>query len=589
MMMKKTKSIALSTANPFTDSQARSYSDKRVLTEFYPISKFWTLFNSQHEILIGTRGCGKTVLLKMMRYSMLNKLPNSEAKDLISRKEYVAFYVPLHLEYIKKLSNSNLSIELKINWFRFAFNCALALSIIIEITALLKDLLPNELDRSKTEYSLTKAIHQHWMLENNSPVFQLSKLRETVIALFYRTDPLKADLSAVPHTFTHSLGSPLSSISSIIGEKLCISPTWIVCVDEAEFLDECYQKCINTVFRSDTDRIVFKIATLPFYHTTKHTLNECIDVMNGQDFKYTIVDMDCESPDFINVTNSLIQSRFRSENINNIEQLEDFIETVGDDHYIDYYYKEFNRQRLPRKCLEENILSQLSASSRAHNQKKTASEIRKTVFDKLAPIFYVREMFKITSGRTIAGWYAGASMIRRVSQGNPRIFIRIMDKLYNEAKGKKLPLTVKKQSKVMIDFAKSFCKETETLEQSGHEAKKYLEHISQRIHDQVHKKDLVQSGVSFKLANISVYNKNKWIERSIAFSRLMVDDNSLTTQITADSTFQLANVYAVRYWLPMRIHASPLKINLKKNKPMGSRSEYVQLSLFSKGDSTDDY
>jgi hypothetical protein len=311
--------------------------------------------------------------------------------------------------------------------------------------------------------------------------------------------------------------------------------------------------------------------------------------MNGQDFKYTIVDMNCESSDFINVTNSLIQSRFHSENIDNIEKLEDFIETVGTDNYIDYYSKEFNRQRLPRKCLEENIFSQLSVASKAHNQNKTVSEIRKTVFDKLAPIFYLREMFKITSGRTIAGWYAGAAMIRRISQGNPRIFIRIMDKLYNEAKGKRLPLTVKKQSKVIIDFAASFCKETETLERTGHEAKKHLEYISQYIHEQVHKKELGQSGVSFKLTDITGCNKNKWIERSIAFSRLMIDDNSLKTQITTDSMFQLANVYAVQYWLPMRVHASPLKINLKKNKPLGLSNKYVQLSLFPKGDSNADY
>ena len=60
-------------SNPFSDSQARNYSDNKLSSEFYPISQFWTLFNDQHEILLGTRGCGKTFLLKMMRYSMLKR------------------------------------------------------------------------------------------------------------------------------------------------------------------------------------------------------------------------------------------------------------------------------------------------------------------------------------------------------------------------------------------------------------------------------------------------------------------------------------------------------------------------------------
>ena len=56
-------------ANPFNDIQGRNFSDDRIIREFQPISKFWTLFNNQHEVIIGTRGSGKTFLLKMMRRS----------------------------------------------------------------------------------------------------------------------------------------------------------------------------------------------------------------------------------------------------------------------------------------------------------------------------------------------------------------------------------------------------------------------------------------------------------------------------------------------------------------------------------------
>jgi len=157
-MKKDATLIPISSANPFADSQARNYSGDKVLMEFCPISKYWSLFNDQHEILVGTRGCGKTILLKMMRYSMLSKLPDCRAKKLASEKKHIAFYVPLHLEYIKKLSNSTLSKDAKISWFRFSFNCLLAQSIIIEISAILDDLASDDFKRIELEYNLSRLI-----------------------------------------------------------------------------------------------------------------------------------------------------------------------------------------------------------------------------------------------------------------------------------------------------------------------------------------------------------------------------------------------------------------------------------------------
>ena len=46
--------------NPFGDYQGRNFPDKKVCSQFYPISTFWSLFNPQHEIILGSRGSGKT-------------------------------------------------------------------------------------------------------------------------------------------------------------------------------------------------------------------------------------------------------------------------------------------------------------------------------------------------------------------------------------------------------------------------------------------------------------------------------------------------------------------------------------------------
>jgi hypothetical protein len=593
-MVKRIQKIPDSLANPFADSQARNYSGERVLTEFCPISTYWSLFNDQHEILVGTRGCGKTILLKMMRYSMLSKLSDARAKKLVDEKKFIAFYVPLHLEYIKKLSYSNLSKDKKVSWFRFSFNCSLAQSVMIEITEILKDLINDDLKRIEYEYNLAKQINDCWSLKAETKEFQFAKLRKKIDKLYYAIDPLKADLSSIPSVFEHSLASSLSSISNILCEKLQISPTWIVCIDEAEFADECYQECINTAFRSYTNRIAFKVATLHFYHTTKSTLDSDICVMDGQDFKYTIIDMKHDESDFKRVTDSLVKTRLSSENIH-LQEAKDFLETLGEDNYIDYFSKEMGVEKYPLEKLEQEILNQLSDESKSHNLKKESHEIKKPVTHKLAPIYYLREMYKLSKkGSHVPGWYAGTAMVRRISQGNPRLFIRIMNGFFEKAKGKKIPLEIKKQHKSMMDFAKSFCMETQTLEQIGPEAKNKLDYVSEVLQKQTHNSKLAQAGTSFIFNKNTNLLKNKpWIEKAIAFSRLMIDDKALKTQINNDTIYHLSNAYAAAFWLPMRTHSPPPIISLPDNVNTAyiikkSKNENEQPLLFSQGYKDDD-
>lgn len=127
-------------SNPFSDNQARNFSDIKVISEFYPISKFWTLFNDQHEILLGTRGSGKTFLLKMMRYSMLKKIEDPKAQKLVADKEFIAIYVPMHLEFVAPFNDPNLSEDEQITFFQFGFNCKLAEALITELNSILDDI-----------------------------------------------------------------------------------------------------------------------------------------------------------------------------------------------------------------------------------------------------------------------------------------------------------------------------------------------------------------------------------------------------------------------------------------------------------------
>ena len=325
--------------NPFSDSQARNFSDSKLLNEFCPISSYWSLFNDQHEVLLGTRGSGKTFLLKMMRYSMLKQIDNPQARQIAEKKEYIAVYVPMYLEFVTHLNSSNLSEEKQIQLFQFAFNCLLAQSLLVEIREILLE-EPNKLNWAKKTLALTKELNKIWFNDDENDITDLFSLSTKLLQLYYSIDVKSDCLGEVPSVFKRQICASLLSVKEVISRHLGFNeePTWIVCIDEAEFLSEPMQRCINNVFRSDSKRIALKIATLPFYHRTLKTLDPNVSVSEGNDFSYRVVDMKYDNCDFINLTNSLcanrIKTRFDPEM--EITCLEDFLGKFGNDDQIDY-------------------------------------------------------------------------------------------------------------------------------------------------------------------------------------------------------------------------------------------------------------
>lgn len=577
-------------ANPFSDSQARNFSDTKVSKEFYPISNFWSLFNDQHEILLGTRGCGKTFLLKMMRYSMLKKINNPQAKELVKKKEYIGLYVPMHLEFITLFNDSSLPKNMQISLFQIAFNCLLAQSMLIEIEALLDD-IEDELEKFKKVAKMVKVIDELWFNIENSDIYELSSLRNKVDKVFYNLDWKNPNLESVPTVFKRQICSSLSSVKSSITQVFMWEeePTWIICIDEAEFLNETLQKCINSLFRSDTNRIALKVATLPFYHTTLKTIDENISVVNGNDFSYKVVDMDYASKDYIDLTNALCRHRLgtRFNQDSECPTLENFLGIVGNDAQIDYFRNEIGEDKSKREYIEKDIIENFP-----NTRKKNANtyiEKRKTIYDKFAPIYFTRKMYLLSKkGNSKPGWYAGASVIRKVSQGNPRLFIQLMNKLFEVAR--ETELTEKKQSQAVLDFSSDLCKSTKALENQGPIVDKELSKIAEFLKLRTHDGPMVTVGCAFKLkykCDDEIQKNKTWIQLAIAYSRLIVDDDVKINGITDNTKYILSYAYAVSFWLVLR-NDSPQKISINwdgnnKYRVENKDVDSYQLSLFEEG------
>ena len=575
--------------NPFSDSQARNFSDIKVVDEFYPISKFWTLFNDQHEILLGTRGSGKTFLLKMMRCSMLKKIQDPKAQKIVKDKEFIAIYVPMHLEFVASFNNPKLKEDIQATFFQFGFNCKLAEALITELNSIIED-VEDKIERAKIMVALVEYLDRAWFGSENTNIYDFSALSNKISQMYYSADLESENLKHIPAMFRRQICTPLLAVKSRIKEILNLDrePTWIVCVDEAEFLNEISQKCINNVFRSDSNRIALKVATLPYYHKTLNTLVPDVYVDDGNDFSFRVVDMNYDSVDFIALTNKLCAHRLKKKFDNSLvcPDLETFLGMVGNDDQIDYYRNEVGEENARKEVIEKGIIDNFSPKRRKNAYQY--SNKRKTIYDKYAPIYFIRQMYSLSNtGNHKPGWYAGAKNVRKLAQGNPRIYIQIMSDLFEKAKQSEL--TAKAQHEVLINFAKRFCDETQALEKKGPIIYKELNEISDYLQRKVHNSYLKTTSSAFilKYQTREEYIESKeWLELAIAYSRVIVDDETKICGIKESTKYMLSNSYAMAYWLPIRSD-SPERVSISQNKNnrykvkiQDEHQEWIQLSLF---------
>lgn len=579
--------------NPFSDSNVRSYSDNKLLSEFYPTSTFWSLFTDQHEVLLGTRGSGKSYLLKMMRYSLLLQIEDSRARRLVDDKNYLSLYVPMHLEYITHFLRSKNTEHENILLFTFGFNCLLAISLLDEVQAVYKQIYV-DIDRAKETFKVAKYLDETWFGTSSTDIYDLISLKSKVRKLYYETDLDDIKKGGKARIFSSPICSPLTVVKEYISNSFGFKeePTWIVCVDEAEFLNTTAQKCINNVFRSDSNRIAFKVATMHYKHSTLDTLAKDISVSIGNDFIYRVIDLKYDSEDFKKLSDSVCANRLNNRlNLDNIfTQLEDFIETIyvyendnKSEHLIDYYRREFGEKESQSEKIKSDLIQQFSPKTQ--KSAVNSSNFRKAYYDKYLPVFIVRCMYKKSrNGNSIPGWYAGATMVRRLSQGNPRMYLELLNKLYEVSKVKQLRL--KAQHKVLLQYSEDVIHSTEALPEVGPMIHSNLENVGRSMHVLTHGKFIKNIGSAFYIDfkdEMEFEESKKWLEAAIGFSKLIVDDDALVNGLKPGTRYMLSNVYSAMHWLPMRYGDAPtidLSEGVNEVSNTENEAESYQLSLF---------
>jgi hypothetical protein len=543
--------------NPFTYSQARDYPLLKIGSEFFPTSKYWNRFNVSNEILIGSRGSGKTILLRMMTYTSLINMPKKQYENSVkkivgySETTYIGFYVPLRLRVLDEIGKTDDPQEER-RRFSFLFNCACAGAVINEILTMLSHVVSDDIERLLKEREVIDKLKSAWCIYPNAPAATLQSLQEQ-IDRFFDSVRMTWAFDGDRHPFDSALLEPIISVIPILENIFGFdknNTTWMACFDEAEYLNKNLQRVLNTVMRSESRGLAVKIATLPFHYKEFQTEVDGEYVQpEGDDFRFETIDYSYEDNDFKELTDGLIFSRLSSthlfDEIPEVNVLDAFVGESSHKDLISVYRSIFS---ISDDLIDEMVCEELSRSRNNSKDHYSKGEVKR-----YKPLYLLRELYKKTKdGNTKVPRLSGADMIRRVSDGNVRRFIQICDKLFEYSRAQHL--RANSQHDAVMEFSKQRYARSESVYREGFLLYKLLDAISDYLHYKFYDDKISDVGIEFTMSEKLLANDKVKValEMGVAYSYFSCPNLDIFYGLTNKTKFKLTNSIAAYKWLPMR-------------------------------------
>lgn len=560
IIMSPSSIVGFSDTSPFLDVQARDIPAGTLASDFYPTSTFWNLFTSGHQVLLGTRGSGKTALIRMLSYGCLRLLSAPKAKTFVREKRFLGFYVPLHLEQMTLITQNDDSYESRVGYFKFIFNHIAAAGFIETLAVLLEDMYPNPDVRIEKEIELSRAIILYWYGPRSKVKPMLASIMRELRLWAYRTERWQDGLDSPGDTAPPLCKPCLDPVVAVIPEVnsiLELNPQvtqWVACIDEAEFLKPPFLKAINTFMRSQNRGLVVRLATAPFRYERDTEIPDAPLEPNGNDFRYVVVDMEPESREFEQLCEFIWNTR--SKRFGNIKAttLAEFLQDDLDADSRAVYGEEFGSEALTHESLLAAILAVVSPQRAASAKRRLAGnkDIRKPYINKYSPVLFLRRLKTANDkGNTNVGLYAGARICRLVSEGNPRRFLDLMHLLYERHRSS--PLTRRVQQDVILSFCCSVLSQSDGLPEHGPLVRSILDCVLGLLESRVHGATMLDGGCSFAVSANLLKNAGilEALKTAVRFSRLTCEDPTAVT-INPDTTLRISYSLAPTNWIPMR-------------------------------------
>jgi hypothetical protein len=483
--------------NLFEVNNARTQSIDEVVHTFLPLDSYWRLLNGKNHVVLGSRGSGKTAVLRMLAHDHLSKFNHRAAAEIIANRSFVGTFVPMRADWIGTLKNKpwDSRIEQSFRW-RLNLSCCAAFTDTVESCL---NIYTSGADRAFAERDLSRMLVKSWLPDNKRPIGTLSDLRSAledvewdkqVSSLSFLSQPDKNTQNG--STFDLELFSPIRRGIQVLKRviKFPHDTVWALALDELEFLEPAHHKLINTYLRAKSD-LAFKLSTMPYFHHTLLT-NTDQPIVSSNDFDYVYLDNDpamrrTDRAGWVSWANSVLERRIAFVEHNpapdfSLKKVFGEISPLIDDKPSDW----------DQNSVMMNLLRKFGSQPTViRAQRLPPNRFQNEISRKMHAMLLLREQDSRQKGHSIHNLYSGPKFFALCSDANPRQLIRLFNELTlsrTEENGLNIRTSVRpsNQSKYAISFSGDALRSSCTEEGVGGELhafiKRLMEHFKSRFY-----------------------------------------------------------------------------------------------------------
>lgn len=581
--------------NIFEHSNARYFTSDQLAEEFVWTPAFESLISNKNHIILGSRGSGKTALIKMLSHECLTKLNDEKARKIIDQRSFIATYIPLKVEWVNSIGDIDDNNQL----FKWSLNLSSCARFLDTIRSCLHSYVEDEIDRIIKEKSICNKISELWLskkLNTITDIYDELEITEYKKNIIFNKMKLGLGLSnddlMVGLNFNTDLFKPLIMALSTVRKEIGLSnsSTFCVCIDEAEFLTKDHHRILNTHMRSYNE-IVFKITTMPYRHYTLETVTGT-PLNMGHDFDYLNIDKqglhgssNNNTHDFFeNFADKLFRKRINNSSIINKDITLEFL--LGNSILVDSPKDVLPDDKLMEKVREYCDSSTIKRAERLLEQDYSLFE--SSVSRKLRGTLILKDSFQRYKGNASPFIFSGYSLIVRCSDGNPRRLLRLFNYLFSkniESCTELKPLSDKEQGAKLKEFSYSEL-DGLNLEVDGKKAFDLFTTIGRFLKDKLHTDKIntdTYNSFSFDVEDDNVW---KYIETAVDLGLIYPDFRGL------DNDNKMPNRkgrFSLAFCLSPHFYLMPRKGNSIKLSVIMNNSSYSRFKAINKNNDDGQY
>ena len=589
--------------NLFEIDNARNLSRDELVATFVPTKAFWRLLSAKNQVVLGSRGSGKTALAKMLSHDHLSKFRDRRAQEAIRSKAFIGIYVPTRLEWVGGLKKKPWQTEEEAEeFFQWRLNISTCVGFLISLRSCLETYTRDEGYRARLERELAQEISRAWS-ENEQTYNTLRELHRYLEDLELKKRQQWHRLRVIGHLrlgeepaglgFETELFAPMRQGINIVSRAMNfpVSCSWLLCLDEAEFLEPLHHRILNSYLRSHSGSLFFKIATTPYVHHTLET-NTRVPLDVGHDFEYVYIDQDpviWAQKDGIEgyifaTTLFMRRAKMSGYKYRGVT----LYRLLGHSELLDPKRSDW-ASNSPNMALLRKYASQATID-RATRLSNMPREFSDQISRKIHGALLLRHAVESVKGRGELDIYSGVSMIIRCGDANPRRLISIFNNLLLEVKWKRRDkkvepiLSRKTQTRVLMSFSNSTLTRIQSEDKLGPQLYRFIKAVGTFSKDSLHQLPLTTDQMSSISIETDVSDEN-WeiIKRAVGLALLYpnVSVKNPDQMPEREGSFHLAYVLAPRFLiLPRRGKARNLSSILLNTYPGALRRDQRQMKLF---------